>query len=151
MGQEDVMTRRRTTTMMTMSLSVAVSVAIAAAAPSGGREPLAARQTPMVDGSSVYKVYCASCHGEYGRGNGAVAVFLRLRPADLTRIAKRNKGTFPADRVYRLIDGRQVVKAHGDSQMPVWGDAFSIAGADEASIKAKIEALVRHLKSIQEP
>ena len=65
------------------------------------------------------QTYCASCHGESGRGNGAVAIFLRRRPADLTQIAMRNKGTFPADRVYQMIDGRQAVKAHGESQMPV--------------------------------
>jgi mono/diheme cytochrome c family protein len=136
---------------MTMMMSlILVAVVIAAPAPERGRDASAARQTSVVDGSTVYRVYCASCHGEYGRGNGAVAVFLRRRPADLTQIAKRNKGTFPVERVYQLIDGRQAVKAHGDSQMPVWGDAFSLAGADEASIKAKIEALVKHLDSIQE-
>ena len=135
--------------MMMMSLIV-VAVVIARPAPERGRDASAARQTLVVDGSTVYRVYCASCHGDYGRGNGAVAVFLRRRPADLTQIAKRNKGTFPAERVYQLIDGRQALKAHGDSQMPVWGDAFSLAGADEASIKAKIEGLVKHLESIQE-
>jgi hypothetical protein len=59
---------------------------------------------------------------------------------------------FPVERVFQLIDGRQVVKAHGDSQMPVWGDGFSksVTGADEAAIKAKIEALVKYLESIQE-
>lgn len=109
-------------------------------------------QQPRFNGATLYRSYCASCHGENARGNGAVAIFLRRRPADLTQIAKRNKGTFPADRVAQLIDGRQVVKPHGDSQMPVWGDAFSktTTDTDEASIKAKISALVDHLASIQE-
>jgi hypothetical protein len=51
-----------------------------------------------------------------------------------------------------MIDGRQVVKAHGESQMPVWGDAFakSSANADERAIKAKIDVLVEYLASIQE-
>jgi mono/diheme cytochrome c family protein len=105
-----------------------------------------------VSGKSVFTTYCASCHGESGRGNGAVAVFLRRRPADLTQIAIRNKGTFPADRVFQMIDGRQVVKVHGDSQMPVWGDAFSksTTESDERAIKVKIDALVEFLESIQE-
>ena len=134
--------------MMTMLSLILVAVVIAIPAPQRGGDASAARST--LDGSTVYRVYCASCHGDYGRGNGAVAVFLKLRPADLTQIAKRNKGTFPAERIYQLIDGRQGVKAHGGSQMPVWGDAFSLAGADESSIKAKIDALVKHLESIQE-
>jgi mono/diheme cytochrome c family protein len=133
-----------------ISTTVVVIMGIASPAPARSVRGLAPGQAPPVDGSSAYKVYCASCHGEYGRGNGTVAVYLRRRPADLTQIAKRNKGVFPAERIFQLIDGRQAVKAHGDSQMPVWGDAFSIAGADEASIKTKIEAVVKHLASIQE-
>jgi mono/diheme cytochrome c family protein len=109
-------------------------------------------ETRRFNGSTLFRTYCASCHGESGRGNGAVAIFLRKRPADLTQIAKLNKGTFPADRVYQQIDGRKGVKAHGESQMPVWGDAFSrtATDADEAAVKEKIEALVDHLASIQE-
>ena len=138
--------------MTMMSLVVTMVVGITVTARASGDESHAARQASGVDGRTVFKTYCASCHGESGRGTGAVAVFLRRPPADLTQIAKRNKGVFPADRVYQQIDGRQVVKAHGDSQMPVWGDAFSktTTGADEASIKAKIQALVKHLESIQE-
>ena len=65
---------------------------------------------------------------------------------------KRSKGIFPSDRVFQLIDGRQMVKAHGESQMPVWGDAFSRTTEDssEESIKERIEALVGYLESIQE-
>jgi mono/diheme cytochrome c family protein len=104
------------------------------------------------DGAALFKTYCASCHGAGGRGTGPVAVFLRVPPADLTQIAKRNKGVFPADQVYRVIDGRQTVKTHGNSQMPVWGDAFSksIAGGDEKSVVDRIKALVAFLDSIQE-
>ena len=104
------------------------------------------------DGSGLYRSYCASCHGEKGKGDGPIAAHLKVRPADLTQIAKRHKGTYPADRVTQLIDGRQVVKPHGDSQMPVWGDALSrtTTDTDESSIKAKIEALVNYLATIQE-
>ena len=141
------MTGRNTTLAM---MSLMVVVVIAAPAPARGREGQTAGQVSPVDGRTVFKIYCASCHGEYGRGNGTVAVFLRRPPADLTKIAKRNKGVFPAERVYQLVDGRQGLKAHGDSQMPVWGDAFSKAGSDEASIKARLQAMVKYLESIQE-
>jgi len=49
------------------------------------------------------------------------------------------------------IDGRQAVKAHGESQMPIWGDAFakSATGGDERAVKAKIDAVVAYLESIQ--
>jgi mono/diheme cytochrome c family protein len=139
---------RITRTMPLIALLAVAASAVASARDQGS----AARQPSRFDGATIYKVYCASCHGEWGRGNGPVAIYLRRRPADLTQIAKRNKGKFPSDRVFQLIDGRQVVKAHGGSQMPVWGDAFSKAAmeSDEQTIKEKIGALVRHLESIQE-
>jgi mono/diheme cytochrome c family protein len=134
-------------------LSMLAALAAFTAAPASAQAPGAAPPSESrIAGSSVFKTYCASCHGESGRGNGAVAIFLRRKPADLTQIAIRNKGTFPADRVYQMIDGRQAVKAHGESQMPVWGDAFakSTTDSDERAIKAKIDALVAHLETIQE-
>jgi hypothetical protein len=81
-----------------------------------------------------------------------VAQFLKVPPANLTQIAARNKGVFPAERVHQIIDGRQVPKTHGASQMPVWGDAFakSTSGGDAAAVTAKIKALVEYLASKQE-
>jgi hypothetical protein len=141
-----------TTTTVRAMATVALLAFGAMAAPVARGEGSQAGEPRRFNGSTLYRPYCASCQGESGRGNGAVAIFLRRRPADLTQIAKLNKGKFPADRVYQQIDGRKVVKAHGESQMPVWGDAFSrtATDADEASVKAKIEALVEHLASIQE-
>lgn len=102
-------------------------------------------------GDALFRTYCASCHGQSGRGNGAVAIFLRVAPADLTQIAARNKGTFPKERVYQIIDGRQAVKTHGESQMPIWGDAFAktTSGGGEQQVAARIRALVEYLESIQ--
>ena len=142
--------------MMAMKTSTRLlmlaALAAFTAAPASAQTPGEAPPESHVGGKSVFTTYCASCHGESGRGNGAVAIFLRTRPADLTQIAIRNKGTFPAERVYKMIDGRQVVKPHGESQMPVWGDAFakSATESDERAIKAKIDALVAYLESIQE-
>jgi mono/diheme cytochrome c family protein len=133
-------------------LSMLAALAAFVAAPVSAQTPGAPPPTESrVGGSSVFKTYCASCHGESGRGDGPVAQFLKRKPADLTRIAERNKGTYPAERVFQMIDGRQVVKAHGDSQMPVWGDAFSksTTDSDAAAVKAKIDALVEHIESIQ--
>ena len=133
-------------------LSMLAALAAFTAAPVSAQTPGAqSAGESRVGGSSVFKTYCASCHGTSGRGDGQVAQFLKTKPADLTRIAERNKGTFPAERVFQMIDGRQIVKAHGDSQMPVWGDAFakSTTDSDERAVKAKIDALVEYLESIQ--
>ena len=61
----------------------------------------------------------------------------------------RNGGLFPSERVYRIIDGRDV-PSHGIEDMPVWGDVFRRSGdATEASVKARIDAIVRYLQAIQ--
>jgi mono/diheme cytochrome c family protein len=102
-------------------------------------------------GSDLFRTYCASCHGTGARGDGPLAEMLKKRPADLTVFARNNGGAFPAELVGKIIDGRQPVKGHGGKDMPVWGDAFKEAsgGADEAAIKARIDALVRHVETLQ--
>jgi hypothetical protein len=76
-------------------------------------------------GKEMYRQYCASCHGIEGKGNGTVATQLKIKVADLTVIRKKNKGIFPLDSVMATIDGRRIVKGHGDREMPVWGEVFS--------------------------
>jgi mono/diheme cytochrome c family protein len=101
-------------------------------------------------GAYLYKAFCASCHGETGKGNGPVADTLRRPPADLTGISARAGGVFPRTQVIAIIDGRNPVPGHGSSGMPVWGDALRrTEGNDEAIIHRRIEALVMHLRSIQ--
>jgi mono/diheme cytochrome c family protein len=102
-------------------------------------------------GPEVYRTYCATCHGVSARGDGPLAAHLRFVPPDLTLLAKRNGGKFDEAEVYRIIDGRKPVKGHGGPDMPVWGDAFrrSADGYSEEAVKARIEGLVTHLRSLQ--
>jgi len=104
-----------------------------------------------VSGSYTYRTYCASCHGAKGKGDGPLAESLRFAPPDLSKIAERNQGEYPAEEVFQIIDGRKPVPGHGGPDMPVWGDAFKNAesgGGDEA-VKAKIQALVDYIKTLQ--
>ena len=103
------------------------------------------------DGAAVYKTYCATCHGVDAKGDGPLAQNLRETPADLTRLAKRSGGRFDAPAVHRMIDGRDPLKNHGGPDMPVWGDAFrrSGEGYSEEAVRARIAALVEHLRAQQ--
>jgi mono/diheme cytochrome c family protein len=76
-------------------------------------------------GKQIYRQYCASCHGIDGKGNGAVAKQLKIKVADLTVLRKKNKGIYPLDKVMATIDGRRIVKGHGEREMPVWGEVFT--------------------------
>jgi mono/diheme cytochrome c family protein len=102
-------------------------------------------------GSALFKDYCGSCHGVAAKGDGPLADQLRFRPADLTLLARRNKGKWDGEKVRRSIDGRDPVKGHGGTDMPVWGDAFKASrdGSTEEAVKEKIQALVEHIQSIQ--
>src|SRR6185436_6973508 len=124
-----------------MLLSPALILLLAAAPPS----------TPP-DGEKLFKTYCASCHGATGKGDGVMAPHLRLRPADLTLIARRRGGRFDADEVRRIVDGRDPVASHGGGDMPVWGDAFKEASQhySEKSAQVRIRAVVDYLKTIQQ-
>jgi mono/diheme cytochrome c family protein len=102
-------------------------------------------------GGYLFKTYCATCHGTSARGDGPLADSMRRKPPNLTEISKRNKGTYPKEMVFNIIDGRVKVPGHGGPDMPVWGDAFlrTAETADEASVKHRIQALVDYLETVQ--
>ena len=80
-----------------------------------------AGEAPAMPGAELYREFCASCHGVKGHGNGPVASSLRQKVPDLTLIAKRRGGSFPAEEIHRIVDGRLIPRAHGSAEMPVWG------------------------------
>ena len=67
---------------------------------------------------------------------------------------KANGGTFPFTEVVKAIDGRQKTRAHGTSQMPVWGEVFGVspdAPLNEMVVGAgKIFPIASHIESLQE-
>ena len=104
----------------------------------------------QIDGRELFNTYCASCHGASGVGNGPAAASMRRTPPDITGLASANGGVFPVERARRIVDGREV-EAHGDRDMPVWGDAFkALQGSrSEEDVRARIGAILDYLASIQ--
>ena len=109
-------------------------------------------------GKREYDRQCAVCHGKLGKGDGPYAGIVDTRIADLTTLSKSNNGVFPFQRVYEVIDGRRVVKAHGPSDMPIWGDRYRVAAADyhvdvpydeEAFVRTRILALSEYINRLQ--
>lgn len=113
--------------------------------------PVAAGQARAANGSDLFQSYCVVCHGSDAKGTGPLASSLTKRPADLTLLASNNGGTFPAEMVARIIDGRNPVKGHGGGDMPVWGEALlkTHDSGTEAAVKERIDALVSHLRGLQ--
>ncbi len=105
-------------------------------------------------GQQMFARFCASCHGAQGHGDGTVAPTLKVQVPDLTRLVRRPGAEFPVERVRRIVDGREVLAAHGARRMPVWGYEFATATANELEAGAEnaatlVERLVDYLKTIQ--
>ncbi|HKD78947.1 MAG TPA: cytochrome c [Candidatus Angelobacter sp.] len=107
------------------------------------------RLPASLKGADLYHEYCASCHGVDGKGNGPVASSLNTHPADLTRIAERNGGIFPLERVKKIIAGDQLVSAHGSSEMPVWGPIFHQVERDRNYGYVRLQNLAEYLQTLQ--
>jgi mono/diheme cytochrome c family protein len=95
-----------------------------------------------VTGATLFRIHCASCHGESGKGDGMVGAALRTPPSDLTTIARKNGGVFPEEMVIQFIDGTHEVLAHGPRAMPVWGLVFQKREA--------IRKLVDYIREMQQ-
>jgi mono/diheme cytochrome c family protein len=113
------------------------------------------RQQLVREGQRTYERACSSCHGLDGRGDGPVASTLRVRPTDLTTLAKKNGGVFPRDRVTAIITGDIPLAAHGTREMPVWRLRFaptSSGAAATAALRTRrwLDGMVDYLESIQE-
>jgi mono/diheme cytochrome c family protein len=103
-------------------------------------------------GEELYQRFCAACHGKGGEGDGTVAAYFKMAPPDLTRLATRHGGSFPADDLRRIIDGRNAPGPHGSRQMPVWGVAFYYETRErdkEEAVAQVVDRLVEYLRTIQ--
>jgi mono/diheme cytochrome c family protein len=127
-------------------VTLAVSAGAAGAQPKIQKGPI--KPTPASDAKKMFDTYCAVCHGKEGKGNGPAAASLTKVPADLTKIAARNGGTFPEVKIRRYIEGLDEVPAHGTRDMPMWGDLFKSLNRDTAAIR--VEALAQYVKTMQQ-
>lgn len=108
-------------------------------------------------GKREYDSKCAVCHGSRGKGDGPYAGLLNIKTPDLTTLAQRNHGMFPVLWVQEVIDGRQNFKAHGPSEMPIWGldylakarESYTDPYEAEAYVRTRILALTEYIYRLQ--
>jgi len=155
------------TIMRRVAILFGGAIIAALAAPAGltGRIDTALAQsdggTAMQSASRDFAFACAPCHGRTGKGDGPVASELKVSPPDLTAIARRAGGRFPADKVYARIEGLTMPDAHGTREMPIWGAVFlfeelggSVLTKDAKpateQTRRRLQHLVDYLRSIQD-
>lgn len=136
---------------MRYPIVVGTALVLATACAGTGRPGRSSAELSAVE---MYEQLCSSCHGVGGRGDGPVASLIKIEVPDLTRIAQRDGGEFPAEDVRRAIDGRWDRRAHGARDMPVWGwQLYDSSATDDtrerAAVDSMIERLVEYLRSIQ--
>jgi mono/diheme cytochrome c family protein len=119
-----------------------------AIATSGGAQTKLDKRA-AADGRTTYVRYCVSCHGPQGKGDGPLAKDLRVAVPDLTTLATRTGGTFPYDRVVRVVTKGSEVRGHGTDDMPAWGTAFRRTEGTEAPVDESIRKLAHYLWSLQ--
>jgi mono/diheme cytochrome c family protein len=103
----------------------------------------------VTSGAELFRLYCATCHGVDGRGDGPAAPALKRRPPDLTTISERNGGRFPEFRITHIIDGYEITASHGSREMPIWGDFFHDMKRDDTQLKLREHNLTEYIRSIQ--
>lgn len=138
--------RRLSSPLAALALAMLAAAATMPALLAADDDDLAAR------GRVVFRVYCSNCHGADAKGAGKLASLLKVAPANLTLLAERAGGTFPADEVRKKIDGREPVEGHGLQEMPVWGMSFQDPAKltdQEADVAAKLDQLVAFLRTAQ--
>ncbi|MBK6466469.1 MAG: cytochrome c [Rhodobacter sp.] len=106
-------------------------------------------------GAEDFAAFCSGCHGAGGKGDGPLAGDLDNRPADLTRLARRNGGDFPKLRVMAKIwgytggrDGAMVMPNFGpllDSQLVPYDAGDGI----ESPTPLRLVQLAEYIESLQ--
>ena len=105
------------------------------------------------DGHRYFVRYCAACHGRDGLGDGPVAASLSKPPANLRKLGDKYGMPLPAHRIAELIDGRDTIRAHGNRDMPVWGERlYELGQGDrgELGIGEVIGKIIAYLDTIQD-
>ena len=119
------------TSVLICALLLAVSAAaqsnrgISPSSPADDPQKSQLPPTYVPSGKTMYKQFCAACHGADGKGRGPATPTLNTRVPDLTTLAKRHDGKFPTDYVTSVLRFGPGFSAHGSSEMPVWARYFS--------------------------
>jgi mono/diheme cytochrome c family protein len=117
----------------------------------GAAQSMQSSKSPSAkQGALTYKQYCAVCHGSAGKGDGPAASALKVRPPDLTTLARRHGGKFPDAYVSSVLRNGVKMDAHGTPEMPIWGPLFlALDSSFQSETNRRIAGLAAYLKSLQ--
>jgi mono/diheme cytochrome c family protein len=136
--------------VLVTTLVAAFVLGVGNADQSSARVTIEVNKTSPTSGKQMFTSYCAPCHGVDGRGQGPAASALRVPPADLTGLAKKNHGSFPDTHIVSVLEFGASVRSHGSAEMPVWGSILGRMSPSNAQDKQlRISNLSRYIESMQ--
>jgi len=117
---------------------------------SQSRQTVEVATTVPISGATEFERHCALCHGVDGRGAGSMTEqnTFKIPPADLTQIAKRNNGVFPAGKVAEAIGAGSNLAGHTGSMMLPWSKLFTAEGG-AARAEVTITEITKHVEGLQ--
>ncbi len=121
-------------------LALATLVVLAATAQAASADPLR--------GQEAYLRYCSACHGKAADGAGPVANVMTPRPPALTKLRSRF-GRPLGTRFVAYVMGDLMPRAHGTSDMPVWGEVLATPDGGDGEAVGLIWRIADYLDSIQ--
>jgi len=108
------------------------------------------KATNAASGQEMYASYCAVCHGANATGNGPAQSALKIQATDLTTLAQKNGGKYPAMHVSSVLRGDAELAAHGSKDMPVWGPLFrNMSQGHDAEVQQRIANINAYIESLQ--
>jgi mono/diheme cytochrome c family protein len=140
---------------MLRSLLVFALAAVFAVNVGSSTEPATPPNAPFgkispANGKEMFAALCASCHGEDGKGHGAVVTEHRVMPIDLTVLSKSRHGVFPKAHVVHVLQFGAEVPSHTSIEMPVWGPILGKINLEvPRDRQLRINNLSSYLESIQ--
>ena len=133
---------------MLLTFAIAQQAAPAQSAPTVKHVPIT--NAPPNSGKEMFNSYCAVCHGTNAKGDGPAASAMKVAPTDLTALAQKNGGKYPAAHVGSVIRGQGTLPSHGSEDMPVWGRLFSsISQGHDAQVQQRVANLVEYIGTLQ--
>ena len=108
------------------------------------------KATNAASGQEMFASYCAVCHGANATGNGPAQSALKIPATDLTTLAQKNGGKYPAMHVSSVLRGDAELAAHGSKDMPVWGPLFrNLSQGHDAEVQQRIANINSYIESLQ--
>jgi mono/diheme cytochrome c family protein len=141
---------------MTLLGTLAVATGLCFAQEETAQKPVvketAIQRTSPISGKEMFTEYCAPCHGTDGKGAGPAASAMKAPPTDLTQLAKKQGGKFPANHIASVLKfgSGSAARAHGSADMPIWGPLFrSLDKYHDTTVQQRIANLVDYIEALQ--